>query len=172
MKKRLSLFLLSALLAATLPGFAQTGPNDSVGRMAEVTLHIDKASLDTLVAATPAQQERGLMWIKSLPDNAGMIFLLPTVSTASFWMKNTLIPLSVAYIDKNGTILEIHDMQPGDPNAPDYMLPVTVSSSNQVAFALEANLHWFSLNGIKPGDKITPPPATLAEAKPAPATTH
>jgi len=90
-----------------------------------------------------------------------MIFLLPTIQTAEFWMKNTLIPLSVAFIDKNGVILEIHDMQPGDPSVPDAQLPRTRSDSDQVAYALEMNLHWFSLNGIKAGDKIVPPPATL-----------
>ena len=52
-------------------------------------------------------------------------------------------------------------MQPGDPNVPDANLPRTRSDSNQVAYALETNLHWFSLNGIKPGDKLQPPPSTL-----------
>ena len=66
-----------------------------------------------------------------------------------------------AFIDKNGVILEIDDMQPGDPNLPDNMLPRTRSESDQVYYALEMNLHWFSLNGIKPGEKILPPPSTL-----------
>ncbi len=134
--------------------------------MAKVTLHIGKASLTTRIAATQAQEERGLMYVTKLPDNDGMIFLLPQVTTATFWMKNTLIPLSVAYIDKNGVILEIHDMQPGDPNVPDSQLPITRSDSNQVAYALETNLHWFALNGIKPGDKIQPAPSTLGKPLP------
>jgi uncharacterized membrane protein (UPF0127 family) len=161
-------FPIIALLSilSWLPASAQTAPTDSVGPLAHVTLHIDKATLETLVAATTDQQERGLMYVTKLPDNDGMIFLLPSVTTASFWMKNTLIPLSVAFIDQNGVILEIHDMQPGDPNVPDNQLPITRSDSDQVAFALETNLHWFSLNGIKPGDKITPPPATLAHSNP------
>jgi len=167
MKSRLLLAVLLALCGTlSLPLRAQTGPDDSVGPMAKVTLHIGKASLTTQVAATPDQQERGLMYVTKLPDNDGMIFLLPTVTTATFWMKNTLIPLSVAFIDKKGVILEIHDMQPGDPTVPDNQLPITRSDSNQVAYALETNLHWFALNGIKPGDKIDPPPATLG--KPAP----
>jgi hypothetical protein len=157
--------LLAALLGLwgpiCLSVWAQTGPDDSVGKLATVTLHIGKAALNTEVAATPAQQERGLMWVAKLPDNNGMIFLLPQVTTATFWMKNTLIPLSVAFIDKNGVILEIHDMQPGDPNVPDSELPLTRSDSDQVAYALETNLHWFALNGVKPGDKIEPAPATL-----------
>jgi hypothetical protein len=134
--------------------------------MATVTLHIDKATLKTQVAATATQEERGLMFRTHMDDNDGMIFLLPSVETASFWMKNTLIPLSVAYIDKNGVILEIHDMKPADPNVPDDLLPLTRSDSDKVAYALETNLHWFSLNGIKPGDKITPAPSTLGSYTP------
>jgi len=129
--------------------------------LSKVTLHVGKAVMKTEIAATPAEEERGLMFRTSLGDNDGMIFLLPGPQTAEFWMKNTLIPLSVAFIGKDGTLLEIHDMQPGDPGVPDDQLPRTRSDSDQVYFALETNLHWFSLNGVKPGDKITPSPATL-----------
>ncbi len=153
--------LLTFVLANPL--HAQTNPNDDVGAMASATLHIDKATLNTKIAATPAQEERGLMFVTHLPDNDGMLFVLP-LGRAEFWMKNTLIPLSVAYIDKNGVILEIHDMQPGDPSLPDNLLPRTRSDSDQVQYALETNLHWFALNAIKPGDKIDPPPAMLTEA--------
>lgn len=152
--------LLALCLALPLPGRAQTGPDDVVGPLAKVTLHIGNASLTTEIAATPAQDQRGLMYRTHLGDNAGMLFILP-VQRATFWMKNTLIPLSVAFIDKNGVILEIHDMKPADPTVPDADLPITRSTSDKVAYALETNLHWFSLNGIKPGDKIQPPPATL-----------
>ncbi len=158
----LSAILLGIFVASALTVRGQTSPNDNVGPMAKATLHIGKASLTTEIAATPEQEERGLMFVTSLPDNDGMIFLLP-LGHAEFWMKNTLIPLSVAFIDKNGVILEIHDMQPADPNVPDGRLPRTRSDSDQVAYALETNLHWFALNGIKPGDKITPPPATLGK---------
>ena len=160
MKPRFLLALYLALcLAALLTTHAQTGPNDSVGPMAKVTLHIGKASLTTEIAATPAQEERGLMWVSKLPDNDGMIFLQPKIGIATFWMKNTLIPLSIAFIDKDGVILEIHDMKALDET-------ITRSDSDKVAYALETNLHWFALNGIKPGDKITPPPATLGKPTP------
>ncbi len=161
--KILPAMILGLVGPLALHGWAQTGPTDEVGPLAKVTLHIDKASLTTAIAATPAQEERGLMYVTHLPDNDGMIFMLP-FGRAEFWMKNTLIPLSVAFIGKDGTILEIHDMQPGDPSVPDSQLPRTRSDSDQVAYALETNLHWFSLNGIKPGDKIDPPPSTLGPA--------
>ena len=155
------LALILSLTAAPIPSaWAQTGPDDDVGTLAKVTLHIDKASLNTAIAATSAQEERGLMYVTKLPDNDGMLFILP-LGHADFWMKNTLIPLSVAFIDKNGVILEIHDMQPADPSLSDDQIPHTRSDSDQVAYALEANLHWFALNGIRAGDKITPPLGTL-----------
>jgi uncharacterized membrane protein (UPF0127 family) len=149
---------LLALLFVSASAYAQDA---GVVELPKTTLHVGKAELKTEIAATPAQEERGLMFRRSLGDNDGMIFLLPGPQTAEFWMKNTLIPLSVAFIGKDGTILEIHDMQPGDPNVPDGNLPRTRSDSDQVYFALETNLHWFALNGVKAGDKITPPPGTL-----------
>jgi uncharacterized membrane protein (UPF0127 family) len=124
-----------------------------------VDLHIDHATLHTAIATDEKEREVGLMYVAKLPDNDGMIFLMPTVEQATFWMKNTLIPLSVAFIDRNGTILDIHDMKAMDES--------TVRSDNdQVAYALEANLHWFALNGIKAGDKIEPPPVSLGAAQP------
>ncbi|MCE0485119.1 MAG: DUF192 domain-containing protein [Methylacidiphilales bacterium] len=143
------LALAGTLLPAQLPD--QGAPQS----LPAVTLHVGKATLHTEIAATPEQQEIGLMYRTRLADNDGMIFLLP-LGTATFWMKNTYIPLSVAFIDKNGVILEIHDMKALDTT-------ITRSDSDQVAYALEANLHWFSLNGIKPGDKLDPPPSTLSK---------
>jgi uncharacterized membrane protein (UPF0127 family) len=165
-KTRLFIAILLGLFAPIgLSVRAQTAePNGGVAQsLPKVALHIGHATLNTQVAATPSEQETGLMYVTHLPDNDGMIFLLPRVSIQTFWMKNTLIPLSVAYIDKTGVILEIHDMQPGDPTVPDSELPRTQSESDQVAYALETNLHWFALNGIKPGDKIEPAPAMLAK---------
>jgi uncharacterized membrane protein (UPF0127 family) len=121
-----------------------------------VTLHVGKTDIKAEVAATPQEDARGLMYRHSLGDNAGMLFFLPGPETAQFWMKNCFIPLSVAFIGKDGTILEIHDMQPPPAGIPDDQEPLTHSDSGEVFYALEANLHWFSLNGVKPGDKITP----------------
>jgi len=153
-KNFLVLFLgLSWLLATSLPDFAQTAPAPHQ-TLPPVALHIDKATLNTEIAVTPDELERGLMFREKLADNDGMIFILGSPQAATFWMKNTLIPLSVAFIDHNGVILEIHDMKALDET-------ITRSESNQVCYALETNLHWFALNGIKPGDKILPPPSTL-----------
>jgi uncharacterized membrane protein (UPF0127 family) len=153
------LLVLAFLLVASLRVSAQTADNGQPQHLPEIDFHIDQAVLHTQIAATSQECEIGLMHVARLPDNDGMIFLLPTVTHATFWMKDTLIPLSVAFLDRNGTILEIHDMKPLD-------LSTTRSDSDQVAYALETNLHWFSLNHIKPGDHLTPPPATLGPPQP------
>jgi hypothetical protein len=80
----------------------------------------------------------------SLPENDGMIFVFRYSTAQSFWMKNTYIPLSVAFLDDNGKILEIEDMQPKDETS-------TVSKS-PVRFAIEVNQGWFQRNGIGSGD--------------------
>lgn len=146
---------LAFWLLALLPLGAQVPTAPNVG-LDIVPLHVGKVDIKAEVAATPLEDETGLMFRHSLGDNAGMLFFLPGPQAAEFWMKNCFIPLSVAFIDKDGIILEIHDMQPPDPSIPDAELPRTRSDSDQVYFALEANLHWFALNGVKPGDKITP----------------
>ena len=153
------LIAVLALAATTASAFAQEPNGGQPQSLPIVPIHIGAATLKTEIAATSAQQERGLMYVTKLGDNDGMIFLLPTVTTATFWMKNTLIPLSVAFIDKNGVILEIHDMKALDET-------ITRSDSDQVAYALETNLHWFALNGVKPGDKIDPAPRTLGPPLP------
>jgi uncharacterized membrane protein (UPF0127 family) len=152
-------FLLAAAIAlgAGLPLAAQgTGEPQT---LPEMTLHIDKATLQTEIAANEEQREIGLMYVTRLPDNEGMIFLMPSVGPVSFWMKNTLIPLSIAFIDSRGVILDIHDMKALDET------PIQ-SESDHVAYALETNLHWFALNGIKPGDKIEPPASTWPKPQP------
>ena len=140
---------------ALLPLSAQDISEPNVG-LETVTLHVGKADIKAEIAATTQEDARGLMYRHSLGDNVGMLFFLPGPETTQFWMKNCFIPLSVAFIGKDGTILEIHDMQPPPPGIPDDQEPLTRSDSSQIFYALEANLHWFALNGVKPGDKITP----------------
>ena len=155
MKAKILIPLLACLAwcHAFTPAQAQAAPPKTLPTM---TLHVGKATLATEIASTPAQQEQGLMFRSKLGDNNGMIFILPGTAPATFWMKNTLIPLSIAFIDKNGVIMDIHDMKPLDET-------ITRSDGDHVAYALEANLHWFSLNDIKPGDKISPLPSATAQ---------
>ena len=103
--------------------------------------------LDVEVADTPELQRKGLMGRRDLADNAGMIFLLDPPRRATFWMRDTFVPLSVAYADVSGRIMEIQDMTPLDET------PI-ISRSEQVAFALEVNQGWFEKHGVRPGSKI------------------
>jgi uncharacterized membrane protein (UPF0127 family) len=155
-----------AVACASLASFAQaqSAAEGTPQSLPTVTIHIGPAALKTQIASTPHEGEIGLMYCRSMPDNDGMLFVLP-VGVAQFWMKNTLIPLSVAFLDKNGTVLEIHDMKALD-------LHTTRSDSDQVAYAIESNLHWFDLNGIKPGMKIDPTPAAILKEADAHAAAH
>jgi uncharacterized membrane protein (UPF0127 family) len=157
MKSRFLFCLI--LLGAIIDVRSQEAATGQPQSLPTVDLHIDQATLHTEIAATGQEREIGLMYVSKLSDNDGMIFLMPNVAQAAFWMKNTLIPLSIAFIDRNGVILDIHDMKAMDETT-------VLSRNDQVAYALETNLHWFALNGIKPGDRITPPPASLGAAQP------
>ena len=98
------------------------------------------------IARTQEERARGLMYRKELPDGEGMLFVFERDQIASFWMKNTYIPLSIAYIASDGRIVEIRDMYPRDESS--------VMSSRSVRYALEVPQNWFSRVGIKTGDVV------------------
>jgi len=98
------------------------------------------------MARTDEEKAQGLMYRKKLPDGEGMIFIYDRDQQMSFWMKNTVIPLSIAFIAADGRIIEIRDMQPHDLSA--------VKSSRSVRYALETPQGWFERAGVKPGDVI------------------
>ncbi len=101
------------------------------------------------IADSPEERQRGLMNRKSLGENRGMLFVFPRDEKLSFWMKNTPIPLSIAYIAKDGIIKEIKEMEPHS------LRPV--ESTYSVRFALEVNRGTFERLGIEPGDRIDLP---------------
>jgi uncharacterized membrane protein (UPF0127 family) len=98
------------------------------------------------VASTTATRSQGLMQRKSMAQGAGMLFLFEELAGHCMWMKNTLIPLSVAFIDERGQIVNIADMQPLDET--------THCASRPVRYALEMNQGWFKTRGISPGTPI------------------
>jgi len=98
------------------------------------------------IALTQAQHEQGLMYRKELKDGEGMLFVFQSDQVLSFWMKNTLLPLSIAYISQDGRILEIYDMQPQNLDP--------VKSSRSVRYALEVPQGWFGRAGLGPGDRL------------------
>ena len=98
------------------------------------------------IASDPEERMRGLMHRKNLPEGEGMLFVYERDEVLSFWMKNTLIPLSIAYIASDGRIIDIKNMYPHDENP--------VVSSRSVRYALEVPQGWFTRVGVNTGDVV------------------
>ena len=109
------------------------------------TIDINKI-LHIELADSPFKRSLGLMYRKKLEPDVGMLFVFPNSEQRSFWMKDTHIPLSIAYIDEKGIITNIENMDPLDVTG--------VKSSKPCKYALEVNQGWFEKNGISAGDKI------------------
>ena len=110
------------------------------------TLTINSAKLKVEIARTPQEKMQGLMFRKSLPEAQGMLFIYEDSDIRSFWMKNTYIPLSLAYIDENCQILQLVDMKPLEEKS--YL------SAKPAQFVLEVNQGWFEKNNVKVGDTV------------------
>ncbi len=102
--------------------------------------------IDAAVAANDADREQGLMYRTQLAPNEGMLFVFNENAVHCFWMKNTLIPLSIAFMRADGTITDIDEMQAETTN--------NHCPRNNGVYALEMSKGWFSSKGIKPGMKI------------------
>ena len=129
------------------------GAENSPQRLASKTLTILKSdgrsvSIQAEIATTDTERSKGLMFRTELKDGQGMLFVFDRDQHLSFWMKNTLIPLSVAYIASDGKILEIHDM------TPESLRPV--DSDHAARYALEVPQGWFSRTALGPGDRLDP----------------
>lgn len=107
------------------------------------------------VAATPSSRETGLMNRFSIPPDEGMVFVFPQPQPLSFWMRNTFAPLSIAFIDADGRILNIEDMAPRTDD--------THPSSGAALYALEMRQGWFRRHGIGAGARVTGLPAPSRE---------
>ncbi|MGH0028998.1 MAG: DUF192 domain-containing protein [Myxococcota bacterium] len=107
------------------------------------------------IAATAADRRQGLMHRESLPQDHGMLFVFPEEKVLSFWMKDTPLPLSIAFADAGGRILRIAPLEPGS------LEPVT--SGAPARYALEMNRGWFERNGVFPGDTIGDIPRVTPE---------
>lgn len=107
-------------------------------------------------AMTEQQIQTGMMFRTEMAENEGMLFIFGRPHRASFWMKNTLIPLSCAYIDPEGKILEIHDMQPLNE------APIE-AASDRVQYVLEMKQGWFERNGVGVGTVVRTERGTFAQ---------
>lgn len=111
-----------------------------------VNLVLNQKIFKAEIACSEKEQEYGLMNRSDMPDNYGMLFIFDRTQTLSFWMKNTLIDLSIAYIDKDWNIVDIREMKANDLTL--------INSKKPAIFALEAKPYWFSKNNVKIGDNI------------------
>jgi uncharacterized membrane protein (UPF0127 family) len=108
------------------------------------TISVGEHSIKVEVAANTQTRSRGLMYRKSLPEDRGMLFIYPDELPRSFWMKNTSLPLSIAYANQAGTIVHIADMTPFSTDR--------VESGAPATYALEMNKGWFNQHDVKAGD--------------------
>lgn len=130
--------LLLTFLLAAAPALAQPLPVVQLN----AGMHLIRAE----VAADYGTRMTGLMHRASMPSNAGMLFIFDESTTQCMWMKNTLIPLSVAFIDEQGAIINVEDMAPQTEDSH--------CAKRPSRYALEMNRGWFAARGIKPGSRI------------------
>jgi uncharacterized membrane protein (UPF0127 family) len=110
-------------------------------------LVVDGTPILVEVADEPPERSLGLMYRDTMGADHGMLFVYPDAEVRSFWMKNTRLPLSIAYLDAAGTIVHIADMRPLDTTA--------VPSVRPAMYALEVHQGWFAAHGVEVGDKVT-----------------
>jgi hypothetical protein len=133
---------LRALLSAVAIGFASAAAAQLPVVQLQAGMHLVRAE----VADTFASRMQGLMYRKSLAQNAGMLFVFEDSATHCMWMKNTYVPLSVAFLDERGTILNIADMTPHSEDSH--------CAAKPARYALEMSRGWFAERGIKPGSRL------------------
>ena len=135
------------------------GPNSGKAqpKLATIQLFLGAAELETEVADENHERMTGMMHRTEMGENEAMLFAFPYPHQTGFYMKNTTIPLSIAYIDRKSRIVEIHNLQPGNTNT-------VKSRSRQIMYALEVNQGWFAKNGIKPGNIISTDKGPLSSA--------
>ena len=147
-KRSYNLFLL-LLPLVILCSKAKISQTDLLPKKTEnkIILSIKDRKIEVEVAKTPEKRALGLMYRKSLDWKAGMFFIFEQESKSPFWMKNTYLPLSIAFIDKNDVIIEIFEMTPNQE-------AILYAPSRPYITALEMNRGWFLENGVKTGDTI------------------
>ena len=135
--------LLGALALGSPAAHGQQGPQPKLDTVELIAgMHVVKAEL----AATPPQQAVGMMMRTEMGPNEGMLFVYDQPDKRCFWMRNTLIPLSIAFLADDGSIVNIADMKPRNEQSH--------CSAQPVRYALEMRQGWFDKRGLKPGFKL------------------
>lgn len=131
-------------------------PKRAQPKLQTIKLWVGAAELETELALNGVQQMTGMMWRTNMPENTAMLFVHPHPRQASYWMKNCYVPLSIAYLDTDGVILEIHPLQPHDTNS-------VFSVATNIRFALETPQGWFQRHNISTGAVVRTERRSLAE---------
>ncbi|MCU0784293.1 MAG: DUF192 domain-containing protein [Verrucomicrobia bacterium] len=142
--------------ASAQPSLEDLLPKQAQPKLPTIKIWVGAEELVTEVALTGEQQMAGMMWRTNMPENTAMIFVHPAPRQAGYWMKHCYVPLSIAYMDTDGVILEIHDLQPHDTNS-------VVSVSTNVRFALETPQGWFQRHNVSTGAVVRTERGSLRE---------
>ncbi len=146
--QRFFLIILFVHIGIASGGFDAVS-RDELKRKGVLSINVAGTELEVELAVTPEEHVLGLMHRDTLEDNGGMLFIFPRERILSFWMKDTRIPLSIAFIKADGRIVQIESMKP-------YSLDTHVSRE-KVKYALEMNEGWFNAHKAKEGDTVKIP---------------
>jgi uncharacterized membrane protein (UPF0127 family) len=146
-----ALVCLAQTLAAP-PVLAQADSGSPQLNLPRTTLRLGMFNIDAQVAQTPEQRSVGLMWRRGMPQHEGMLFVFEQPAVQCFWMKNTLLPLDVAFLADDGSIVNIERMKPQTLDAH--------CSTKPVRYVLEMNDGWFAKRAIAPGFRLKGKPFT------------
>ena len=141
--RRIRQALTLGFVSLTFAAIAQQGPQLQLPRtQLTAGMHV----LNVQLAQTPEQRQIGLMWRKEMPQHEGMLFVFEQPTKQCFWMRNTLIPLSAAFVADDGTIVNIADMKPQSDDSH--------CSEKPVRYVLEMNVGWFAKRQLQAGYKL------------------
>lgn len=137
---------MNKTVAGLLAGLLLSGMVSAQNAMPVMELTAGFHRIEAEVAANDQNRQVGLMNRKSMAQQRGMLFVFPQANTHCMWMRNTLLPLSVAFLDEDGVIINVEDMQPQTEN--------NHCARRPARYALEMNLGWFAQRGLKPGARL------------------
>jgi len=140
----LRLLMLSVALLFSLAASAQGTPQT---QLPKATLNAGMHLIQVQLAQDFEQRQVGLMWRKEMPQNEGMLFVFEQAGVQCFWMRNTLLPLTAAFVADDGTIVNLVDMKP--------LSDESHCSKKPVRYVLEMNQGWFAIRNIQAGFKLT-----------------
>jgi len=143
---RLVPLILIAFITTSLLPAAQAWSKEPAKPLATIALKVGSQTVQAEIAATDETREKGLMFREKMPRNDGMLFVFPEIAYHAMWMRNTPLPLSVAFMDASGKILSIHEMLP--------FTETTHQAAGPARYALEMNAEWFAKNQVKVGDSV------------------